>query len=382
MISAIAELNTDLDTASEPNSIYHLTHNPEYTLDRISVQEKKELLTKFGHQSSSYFTLQPGVQHFGCKNHGYISFQSQMTLMGRVNIVFCNPICALEHISGLIREFLSKTPGKSIFMGVTKEIASILRTHNYHTNQMGTEFSLNLKNFEVKGKDKKHLRHAANLGERHGLTVKELNWSEIDQNEVRHISERWRSQKAVNSRELKLLTRPPEFQNEWKVRKFYCFKDGKVLGYVFFDPYFEKGKVVGYCANIIRKCPQAKPSDLLDYIILEAIKVFKQEGVDQLSLGISPLYNIEQEAGDRAIVRGLQKLLYHHANSLYAFKPLAYHKTRYRGDESKWYICTHNISLLKIAQAVLQGTQVVSKFNKPSSSLYSLPISESNTQKC
>ncbi len=383
MISAIAEPNNASDIAPESNSSYHSTHTPQYTLCDIATQDKQKLLTSFGSQSSSYFTLQPEVEIFGCKDHGYISFQSQTTILGRVNIVFCDPVCKKEHTSELIAEFLLNTPGKSIFMGVTKEIASILRKHNYHTNQMGTEFSINIKNFQVKGKDKKHLRHAANLGRRHGLTVKELDWSEIDQHEVRQISEQWRSQKVVNSRELKLLTRPPEFQNEWNVRKFYCFEGKKLLGYVFFDPYFENGNVVGYCANIIRKSPQAKPSDLLDYIILEAINIFKQEGIDQLSLGISPLYNIEQEGGDRATLRGLQKFLYHRGNSLYAFKPLAYHKTRYRGDERKWYICTHNISLLKTVLAILQGTQVIPKANITNKSkLFPIPVNGRSTQKC
>ena len=359
MTSATAELNTALESSSS----YRLSDTPQYTLGNISTQEKKHLLSKFGHQSSSYFTLQPNVEFFGCKHRGYISFQRQKTVLGQVIIVFCDPVCKKEYTFELIRAFLLNTPGKTIFLGVTKEIASILRMQNYYTNQMGTEFSLELKSFQVKGKDKKHLRHAANLGKRYGLTVRELSWTEIDQNEVHRISESWRLHKTVNNRELKLLTRPPEFRNEWEVRKFYCFEGKSLLGYVFFDPYFENGKVIGYCANIIRKCPQAKPSDLLDYIILEAIKIFRQEGIGQLSLGISPLYNIEQETGDRAIVRGLQKFLYHHGNSLYAFKPLAYHKTRYRGDENKWYICTRNISLIKTALAVLQGTQLAPKIN-------------------
>lgn len=361
MISATAELNTTQINTPQEKPALQLVNDAPGIFEHLSIKEKQQFLSNYGNQSSAYFTLQPGVSTFGDKARGYIAFRRQSTVLGRVNIVFCNPICSSSQLSELIASFLLNTPGKTIFMGIDKEVASCLQQHGYRLNQMGTEFSINLSHFEVKGKEKKHLRHAANLGKRHGLSVRELEWEDIDQNAVHQISEQWRAQKAVNSRELKLLTRPPAFRNEWKVRKFYCFQGEKLLGYVFFDPYFKNGKIIGYCANIIRKDPTAKPSDLLDYIILEAINTFRSEGIQQLSLGISPLYNIEKEDNDRPALRVIQRFLFENGNTLYAFKPLAYHKTRYRGDETKWYVCTRNISITKTVLAILQGTQLVPK---------------------
>ena len=48
----------------------------------------------------------------------------------------------------------------------------------------------------------------------------------------------------------------PTFENEWAVRKFYCYKGDELLGFVFFDPFFENGKTIGYTANILRSKPR------------------------------------------------------------------------------------------------------------------------------
>src|SRR5690606_39737216 len=110
-------------------------------------------------------------------------------------------------------------------------------------------------------------------------------WEPIDAAEVRGLSDAWRSQKAVSGRELRLLTRPPVFSEEWGVRKFYCYQDQRLIGYVFFDPFFREGQLIGYTANILRTWPGIRPSGVLDHILLEAIKQFQSEGVSNLSLG-------------------------------------------------------------------------------------------------
>ncbi|MDX5298710.1 MAG: DUF2156 domain-containing protein, partial [Gammaproteobacteria bacterium] len=235
-----------------------------------------------------------------------------------------------------------------------------LRAIGFHINEMGTEFSVRIADFNVEGKHKKQLRHAANLGKRCQVSVQELRWHEVDQRAVLDISEQWRQHKAVSSHELRLLTRPPVYNEEWAVRKFYAFDaSGKILGYVFFDPFFRDGKVIGYTANILRQCMDEVPAGLLDFIVLEAMERFRHEGVEWLSLGISPLHNVQAVPGDRPGIRAVCKMLYEKGNKFYAFKALAYHKSRYRGEESKWYLATDDISVVKVAWTMLRGTGVL-----------------------
>jgi len=327
--------------------------------NKLTISQRQELVRLYGYQSSAYFNLQEGVEHFGFEGLGFLSYYPQKTPLGLVNIIFTNPVCHPDHMKRLIGSFFAMVPGRTVFLGVDRTMADYLSDFDFKSNQMGTEFAMPIQSYEIKGKSKKHLRHSANLGKRCDLTVKEQTWSEVDTEAVEAISNKWRGSKATKKGELKLLTRPPEFKDGWGVRKFYCYQGDKLLGYVFFDPYFKDGKVTGYCANILRKDPEARPSDLLDFTILEAMKVFKSEGIEGLSLGISPMFQVEPEENDRFGLRKVQNLMYKYANSLYAFQALAYHKTRYRADETKWYICTDDTSLTKVVTSILLGLNLL-----------------------
>ena len=90
------------------------------------------------------------------------------------------------------------------------------------------------------------------------------------------------------------------------------------------------------------------------------MKIFKAEGVDTLSLGISPLHEIDFHPKEITWVRMLQKLMYRYGSSLYAFKELAYHKTRYRADSSMWFQCAPpNCSTVKASAAVLLSVNIL-----------------------
>ncbi len=326
---------------------------------RLSLAERQALVARHGSQSSAYFTLQREVEHFGIAGKGFVAYHPQRTPLGRVNMVFANPVCATADLPALLRAFIGQVGDNTLFMGVDRQVCDLLARMGYYTNEMGTEFSLAIANLDLRGKTKKQLRHAANLGQRCGLKVQEQDWETVDQSQVRAISAQWRQRKTIKQRELRLLTRPPEFANEWEVRKFYCYQGDKLLGFVFFDPFFAQGKVAGYCANILRRTTGEGPSDLLDFVMLEAIKVFRAEGIERLSLGVAPLYQVKACLGDNPLLRRIEQWLFSHGNRLYAFEALAYHKTRYRAEETPWYVCARNLSALKVSLAVLLGTHLV-----------------------
>ncbi|HTN32610.1 MAG TPA: DUF2156 domain-containing protein [Marinobacter sp.] len=321
----------------------------------------QELMKRYGYQSSAYFTLQAGAGRFGIEGVGFVAYAPVKTLLGRVNVVFANPVCDDRGRRWLLQEFLNNVPGRAIFVGIDSGVAADLRALGYAINEMGTEFSFRIPGFSVAGKSKKQLRHAANLGSRQNLTVVEQPAKDVDMIAARRISANWRLSKKVKQRELRLLTRPPQFDDEWGVRKFYCYQDGQLLGFVFFDPFFKDGKVIGYTANVLRQDIEVSPSGLLDYIILEAMKVFEAEGIEQLSLGISPVYNVQACAGDNTILRGICRLLYAAGNGFYAFKALSYHKSRYRAKETKWYLATKDTPVLTVLWTILRGTGILGR---------------------
>lgn len=326
----------------------------------LSTAECRPLIQHYGRQSSAYFNLQSDVQRFGDPRLGFVAYAPVNTLFGRVNIVFANPVCAPSIQPLLLRQCLERVPGQFLFSGIDDDVTGDLRALGFTINAMGSEFRVRIADFDTVGRDKKQLRHAGNLGNRCGLRVVEQQAREVDPQQMERISRLWRQHKQVRNHELRLLTRPPVFQDEWGVRRFHAYdQKNQLLGYVFFDPFFENGEVVGYTANILRQDLENSPSGLLDFIILEAMARFHEEGIEYLSLGISPLHNIEAIPGDKPLIRYVAQRLYRHGNHLYAFQSLAYHKTRYRGEETRWYLACRETSTLKVAWSLLRGTGIL-----------------------
>ncbi len=326
----------------------------------LSAAQCRPLIQHYGRQSSAYFNLQSDVRRFGDPRLGFVAYAPVNTLLGRVNIVFANPVCAPSIQSLLLRQCLEQVPGQFLFSGIDDSVTGDLQALGFTINAMGTEFRVRIPAFDTVGRDKKQLRHAGNLGRRCQLRVREQQAREVDTRQMERISRHWRQHKRVRSHELRLLTRPPVFSDEWGVRRFYAYdREDRLLGYVFFDPFFENGNVVGYTANILRQDMEQSPSGLLDFIILEAMECFHREGIEYLSLGISPLHNIEAIPGDNPLIRHVAQFLYRHGNRLYAFRSLAYHKTRYRGEETRWYLASRETSTLKVAWSLLRGTGIL-----------------------
>jgi lysylphosphatidylglycerol synthetase-like protein (DUF2156 family) len=314
---------------------------------------------QFGIRPDAYFNLQPGVSYFDLPGVGFLSYYVQRGIFTPVPIVFTRPVCASAHLRTLIAAFLRTLRGRPLFMGMDYETALVLAGFGFTVNVIGAEFNIALADYSIQGSRMKYLRTVLHNGAK-GIEVRELHWHEVDAREVERISAEWMRGKKVSSRELRLLTRPPEFGDAWEVRKFYCFKNGRMVGYVFFDPFFRAGTIVGYTANILRVEPGLKPPGVLDYAILTAIRTFQREQRETLSLGISPLYDIKPVSGETVRLRKLLELMYNRLGFLYNFRQLAFHKTRYRATESAVYCCKpQQLGAVEAALVTLRATNVI-----------------------
>jgi len=324
----------------------------------FSEEERRDYLTRFGWRSNAYFNLQDGVDYFDVPGVGFVSYYRQRRFRSEVPIVFTRPVCAALDLERLLSLFLAYQGARAVFVGIDAEVAAILRPLGFTTNVVATEFDLPLESFDLKGREMKYLRHAQNSGGK-AVEVRELPWSKVDGQAVVDISTAWRLGKAVPDRELRLTTRPPEFKDRWGIRRFYAFKDGELVGYVFFDPFFRDGRVIGYTANILRSKPGLKPHGVLDYIILKAIEKFRAEGLETFSLGQAPLHGVVPCQGESSFLRRCAAFIYERCGSLFACKDLGFHKMRYRAKEEPMYLAKRGLGDLATVWLLLRATNAV-----------------------
>mmetsp|Transcript_99964 Transcript_99964/g.214105 ORF Transcript_99964/g.214105 Transcript_99964/m.214105 type:complete len:365 (+) Transcript_99964:94-1188(+) len=331
---------------------------PSVAPQRLSFDQRRNYMRRFGRFPSAYLHLQDGLKHFELLDVGLVTYYAG-DLLGRMNLVCAPPLCVPDRVELLVDHFLREVPGQMIFGGVDAATAKCLRCHGYQTTVLGTDFSIPVQNFQIAGGRMKHLRRIRNL-HRQGLVVREQTWDEVDQDTVRAISDAWLGSKSGPQKELRALTRPAEFADEWQVRKFYVYgSDGAMLGFVHFDPYFRRGRVLGYTANILRAWPEARPHGLLDYAVLCALEKFRDEGVEALSLGMSPLHGIRRTPGDNEALAWLLNTTYEYGEAIYPFKGVASHKSRWRGDQAPLYACTKDVDPLRAVLFTLQMTNTL-----------------------
>ena len=324
----------------------------------LTLERQRQYLLEYGCQSNAYFHFQPGLETFHLADIGFVSYYPQPSLRGPVPMVFVKPLCAAADLPRLLGAFVAEQGRAMIFLGMDEPAAAVLAELGFSVNEFGVEFTVPIQEYQIRGRAMKHLRTVLHNGSR-GIEVRELAAGAVPREELLRISGDWLRGQRVHRRELRFLTRPPEFGEEWEVRKFYCFKEGRPVGFVFFDPFFQGGRRIGYCANILRCEPGLRPAGVLDYAILVAMARFREEGLASLALGVAPLHDLQKRPGDNPLLRIGARQLYRWGGCLYNFRELAFHKTRYRGQSQKLYFCMRGLGPLAAFTLSLRATNVL-----------------------
>jgi lysylphosphatidylglycerol synthetase-like protein (DUF2156 family) len=188
------------------------------------------------------------------------------------------------------------------------------------------------------------IKRARNEAKREGITIREVKIEDVNRAELDAVSTRWIGNKKVNDREIWIYARRPVFAFEDGVRKFVaCNRDGRVAGFVFYDPMYRAGQVFGYAANISR-CDERSFGRLSTAIHMEAMEKFKTEGKEVLNLALAPFVKLEQgRYNDDFGAKLFFKLSARYGNDIYNFKGLSFHKSKYRGNEKCLYFASTSL---------------------------------------
>jgi len=308
-------------------------------------------LKQFGRGSLAYSSLQAGLQYYMDEELGYCAY-TPLTDGADSVCVLADPICNKENLPAFIDAFL-KNKKDPIFLHASKDTATVLNDRGFCVNELGVETFIDIQKFTLTGNKKQALRQARNNAKKDNLTCVEVLSSDGEMRQAfRKISEDWMKQKVMSDSEMQFIVRPIVYVDEIDVRKFVAIKDNEVVGFIIFDPMYEDGTVVGYIANHLRSNLDRSYS-VVDFILLEALEIFRAEGKKEISLGLSPLAKVNDtdEFRHSKLLSAHFKYSFEKANFLYNFKNLYRHKSKYRPElpgarEEKVYCCMKTRFLL------------------------------------
>lgn len=302
-------------------------------------------LEEHGRHCMAFTSLEPTLEHFVVDGLGYIAFKRfkhWFWARKERTIVLADPICSIENTPKLLDLFVAEHPN-SIFVQSSRRFAEILDKKGFQVNQFGIETDLYTDNFDMAGKARAKLRQWRNKCQREGVLIMEKPIGEsLDHQELKDLSKVWLDKKGGS--EYSFLVRPLQYQSETDVRYFWAYlpngNDKKLIGFAMFDPIYSDNKVIGYYHNIDRIAEDA-PHGTSASIVLHALDVFKKDGLNKISLGMSPLSlqrGLSSELNFNMFTRKSFWYAFENLNSIYPFKGNATHKNKFNGDKTPVYI--------------------------------------------
>ena len=289
----------------------------------------RTLFKTFGTGSLSYASFQDQCRFFTYCG-GAIAYFSHSG-MNEVKVLGDPLADPLDWVS-LVTEFLNVFPDASFYY-VSPRFAVTLRSLSFIVTPFGLENMMDVSRFSVSWSQTGYLKRQ--LSKSRLLDIHETSVSELDVDDLTQLDRHWRQKFVYIKDPYCFLVRPLPFCDAADVRVFAAFDQGELVGVRFFDPMYKQGAIYGYYASISRY-DWTLPYSVSTAILFKALSVFKTEGVDYLSLGLSPFSGLSLVKGDPSL--SCIFLLLYAFSFPFSFKELARYKRHFPCQCSTRYV--------------------------------------------
>jgi len=349
------------DVACEPKYDMRIFEHIGSARTAVPLAVRVHLLRQYGTASQAYSaTYQEGLEHFG-DERGFLAYKK----VGRTALILSDPIAPHENIPDLISRFLQEHPD-ACFWWLSHPVAQIFAARRCTVNALGPDTCIDLPTYTFTGPKKKRLREAVKRMVRRGFVTRECSLAEVGIDNIKAVSERWRRTRTVRNEEVSFLNRPMVLAEEPDVRRFFTFdSQGKLVGFAFFDPVYESGKLTGYTSQHNRHLPEA--DSMIHFAIKRvAIETFQMEGLKVLHLGLAPFADVltdEEFKSNRSWVTA--RYFYLSYNSwlvnryFYSLRGIEAHRRAFRGEQRQTYCAFTKRPILPRILKLMRATKVM-----------------------
>ncbi|MFK0691233.1 phosphatidylglycerol lysyltransferase domain-containing protein [Mesorhizobium sp. IMUNJ 23033] len=329
---------------------------PKVPRQELTHVERLALVRRHGDFSLAYSTaVQQKLSYFG-DSDGYIAFGTKM----KHHFALGDPVVHPPDRLAYIRRFV-EAAGGPWFVQIGAETARVLASLGYQVNRLGIDTRLPLPDHDFSGKRNETVRYSERWLLKKGYSFEEDRRS-IFLDEIARLSENWRGERIVKRWEMGFLNRPFADHLGIDMRRFVLRgPDGELVALLDFDPLFSGGKVIGYTTAFKRKHVDATPHAEIG-LTKFAVDRFREEGISVVTLGLSPLVDIEASGfAESNFWRGTFQRAYGSAwvnRSKFNLQGQAAFKRRFHGQEQPTYIAFRKgtfvemLGLLRLVKAI------------------------------
>ncbi len=305
----------------------------------ISAEDAFRHVRKHGEFSLAWKTLERReLATFG-DERGFIAYAQKMGS----TVALGDPLAPVEEWSGLVGDFRNAF-GNPAFAQISETMGAVLSTKGWRVTPFGYDTVIDLPGWDFAGKNWEGIRQASNWMERNGFSIKESTDPAEVSSALDDITQQWRADKLVKKREMEFLNRGHTGFGGPQVRYFFAIDEHRrKVGVVAFDPLWKDGRIVGYVTAMKRKLDEAtayaEPA-----ITRHAIEIFRDEGLQKVRLGLSPLAGSHRTPGRASLILGPFLRFAHNSalinSKILNTKGMTHFKKRFRGREEPLYFAT------------------------------------------
>lgn len=277
---------------------------------------------KYGHSSLSYSTLDSRFNHYTSPTcDGYIAYKK----VGKTIIALNDPVCSestSEELISAFKKYCVDNTYKLMFFAATNRFDKEFLAQNFDKVTVAKEAVLDATNFTLSGNKMENVRrgynHARNVNLRmHELKVEDLTSGDSSETlkiyrQFLAISKKWLKSKTIP--ELEFITGKLDEKPNNDLRYFYASSEKRVEGFIVYNQIYPTGD---WYLDMTRRKSDS-PNGVMEYLIVESLKILKQEGMKKMYLGMVPNLEIDQEIlQDKKVAKAFIKLFINRFNSFY-----------------------------------------------------------------
>jgi phosphatidylglycerol lysyltransferase len=305
------------------------TIGPDRNLPGSLGYQQIQYLLRYGYNSTSYLALEADKRHF---IHPRIDAVTAYARYNRVAIAAGEPICARPLLLQAIDEFsqFSQQQGcRPLFFEVTEPVVPALRQRGFKLLKLGEEPFFELDRFSLKGNKMANVRSSGNTARKRGVTVRQFSplGPEADRinPQLEAISRQWLQGKGIG--ELSFTLGSLSLAHPADRCYFIAEQDDRVIAFLTYTPIAARN---GMYLDLMRRV-EPTPPGTMDLLLTESFRLFKEAGIERVTMGMSPLSNVQNSAIEQSprLAWSLNQL-YERGQKFYHFKPLHDFKQKFQ----------------------------------------------------
>lgn len=304
---------------------------------------------------SGFLALSPRNRRFTVDGvPGFIAYREQ----GRHLVAFGGVHAPASSQGELLDRFLAQAASRRrrvIVVQVREPQVKLFLDRGFTVNQLGTNFTLTLRHYSLRGTSKMQLRNKINRARKAGLRVVEVG-RDVPRDErtfahLHAISAKWLERKGRKELDF-MVGEIGAYQECW--RRIFMVLDAcdRAVGFITYVPVW--GKNPGYLHDLTRRLPAAPPG-AMELCNACAIERMIADGVEFLHFGFTPfIVEGEELPGANRVVAWAVRRLHRYGKSIYPAESQAHYKLKWGPDIlEREYLATRPLSIRSIIDLLL-----------------------------